>query len=299
MKIYRCLTLAILTLCGLAAQPALQAQAAPPKKHAQDFWKYIHLQQAFDGTGSTDPATFSFLNTTGGNNVGSADFALIYKPSLPSGHDTFSVSGEGKIASDKGAAEDAVRLRLTYNMYRPLGEDPTNLDPRFHGLQDTYTTFSLKHEANKGYTTQKLLMETVFTLTDSDLAMGGRHPVADKNNHLHLSSPIIWRPYFGVDAGDTLRTGDSTETSRTVLRLLFRLHVQLDFGNPDGIYLYVDNKAYALPLEHSGTGKNFLVAGLVIPIKKDISFELKYKVGKDSPDFQGIETFGGGIGIKF
>ena len=89
----------------------------------------------------------------------------------------------------------------------------------------------------------------------------------------------------------------------TVLRALVRAGVLVRINKVSDLIKYIDftaeNSWYYLPLENGGETHNLFLAGVSFNFSRTFSLDFKYKIGEDAPNFQRIETFEGGIGLKF
>lgn len=264
------------------------------------------ILEARDDPASQEAAEFSFLDASGEKSVFSVDFALwkdfteaksLIRPNGPRGSrllrslgfatGTPEVSVEGHLSSDDADSEDAWRFRASLALDGILSESGSYA-----------ALLSVKHESDRDFRTQKLMGELLFTPTLFRLGIGKAMPV---------TKGVLYRlrPFFGVDAGTTLRRGDSTERKDTVLRLLLRGKAELfltgvaqQLGLKD-IFFFVDDTLYHLPLEDTGGKHNLVVAGLEFRFNDYVSFGLTYKNGETSPDFERVKTFAGTVGVRF
>ncbi len=262
------------------------------------------LQRSDTGKEEKEPAQIAFLKTFGDETVYSASFFLGWTPpnsSCPIGPFRIEpqISIEGDLTSDESEAEDAWKFRLSTEW--DSGE--------ILGVDAIYAKVSAKYEADQDFDTQKILAETYLTPTCVPLAMGKGWPLndLDEEGHAKDNPPLqfLWRPYIGFDSGHTMKPGISAETEDTILRILLRLKITflLNFLKSwlglHEVTVYADNAFYLLPLEKTDDAHNYLASGVVFNFTENLSFDLTYKLGEDSPDFRRIETLGGAFGVKF
>lgn len=254
------------------------------------------LQRAVAGKGSTEGASFGFVSKAHEATVFSADFALIYEPERPCSARTCvatQISMEGHVASDEAAAQNAWRLRGRWRIDRGSTT----------GFRGTTTYVGAKFEASQDFTTQKVMGEAVLTYTDSRYGIGFLIPPRTATSRPALR--FRWRPFLGVDAGGTLRSGEGNEDKSTVLRIVPRARVELFFDalssalGVQHIDLNVDDTAYFLPLEDSRRGRNLLVGGLEIQFNEHVGVQFEYTNGEAAPEFERVNTLTGGLSVRF
>lgn len=287
---------------------ATQAVKAQTKPQTVFDWlnaNGLRFQRAFDGQpNAADPATVSFLSDLGKKStVYDANFALIYQPDFLATTlgDNAYLSGlasiEGALTSDNStAADDAWRFRLG------LDSDFLKHAGDKH-MVTVYTTLNAMYEADQAFRTRKITAELITT--PSWLVDKQANPIGLGWDLDVGVGKFQWRPYFGVDVGDTLQHGPSAETEDTVLRLIGRVTARLSFPGAakvlgvHDLYLSADDKVYGLPLETKETVHNYFVGGLRVEVSKAISLGVTYTVGADAPDFNYTRTVGAEFGVKF
>lgn len=251
------------------------------------------LQRAVEGPDAGKGAEFSFLRTLGKNTVYTADFALIYDHRFTQTARTsvgFQTSVEGKLTSDDSESEDAWRFRAGAVIDRQLKPGTLNL---------MYLALNGKFEGDQDFDTKKMSFEALFTPTLPKLAIGVSTP-------LDTASPFQfrWRPFLGLSAGRTIRSGTSEETKDSIFRLTPRVtaKLKLNFLNEklklNEVYLWLDNTFNYLPLE-SKTKRNFFTSGLEFEVTDNLGFGVTYKNGESAPKFIRINTLGATISIRF
>jgi hypothetical protein len=284
----------------------------PFKEFAKDF---SLRRSATDPDGKKQPATFSYAKTRGEAGSLSTEFALLGKGRSRVTESARTDGGltlkhrrvndavwslEARLDNSDEIDKNPVRLRLTRNLYtlrRAIPADP--LKTRFYA---SHTALSLKYETNQKFDTQKLTGEVLYTPTLGNI---GRFVPVPSLRFLTIRA----RPYLGLDFGRTLQRGDSAEEEATILRLLARVHadMQIDplsralFGSDDRIELFAEDSLRYLPLEDSDRTHNFFTSGLSFYFDeaKNTSFTLSFHVGKDSPEFKRDKSFTAGVGVKF
>jgi|GEM_PF-1297385 len=276
--------------------------------------KGFTLQRAFAGDDATEGAQFSFLRTFNKGTVYTTNFALIHNHDFAvratwAAATQFSV--EGALTSDESDAEDAWRFRggVIIDRGGRYGTEALIRDQVNRGLADQsklrslrgfYVSLAAKMEADQDFDTRKLAFEGLFVPTVAALNMG-----ATTNPDAASDVQFRWRPYFGIDAGHTFRSGDSSEQEKTILRLVPRvrpvlylnfLRNALGFKNT---YLYADNTFWFLPLEKGKRRHNFFTSGFNLDVTQNFGFGLTYKNGESAPKFKRVNTLGGVLTVRF
>lgn len=265
----------------------------------------LKVQRGLTGVDAGEAASYSLITSKENKAVYTSDFALIWRP--PGATTSagpfdlgFQTSIDGKLASDDKKSEDALRFRLTM----------TGDTERVGVFDQTYSSLSLKYETDGELQTKKLVAEYFFTPTVREWGMGKLWPVAglDPSTGQAKSQPwaqFLWRPYVGLDAGQTIERAESTETKSTVLRPVvrgratIRLNAVAEFLDLKEVSIFADNTLRFTPLESDKKSHNYLVAGIQFFLTEKTSLGLTYKEGEDAPKFQRIQTIGGSVGIRF
>lgn len=262
----------------------------------------LRLQRAVAGPDAGEGATFSFLTIVDEKTIFLADFALIWAgPKLVdrgSAHLGMQASVEGKLTSDEARAEDAWRFRASAVLDKSF-LDVRDLRRR-RLLDGLYLSVGAKYEADQGWHTRKILSEVLLTPSSRLLAIGFDQPPES-------SRPLqfVWRPLLAVEAGHTIRRRGGVEKESTLLRLVPRLRARttLNFMRRalalNDFYLFVDDTFHYLPLEEAAETHNLLVSGVEIEVSDNFGVSFTYKNGESAPEFERIETFGGGLSVRF
>jgi len=231
-----------------------------------------------------EAAALSFLKSAGSDSVFSADFALIWEQPNHAGSTLLGGSIEGSVASDREAAQNYLRVRLHGDSFGHWDDSTNGYHVKYGG----------KYETDQSARTQTLVAELWLTPTIKQIGIGRFISLA--------GMPARWRPSVAINAGRYLRGGEDGE--RTDLRIAPRARAEVYLTRaqrPKATtpFFYVDDFAYFLPLQSGGPVHNFLIVGLQFPFNDNVSLGFSYKVGRDAPEFQKIETIGGTLGLSF
>jgi hypothetical protein len=287
-------------LTGSAIALAVAFAGAPAKAGDDIFDKLVRhgfsLQNSFDAMDEGQPAGFSFLASENNASFYQADFALKQRPveAVP-----LFWSAEGHVAAAGTASQDAWRARLS------MIEDQ-NTRGIVHGINHS---LSLEAESDQYFDTNKFFLEYLATPSIPRWwigTAGGDIRALDEHGHRPKGNyRFRWRPFAGAAAGATANPGQSSETQRTLLRLIARVRAELflDFMSTaldmNETTLYVEDTYVYVPLETDSRSHQFLNVGLSFALGKDTSLSVEYKFGEDSPVFSRIKTLGVELGVKF
>ena len=283
-----------------STQPVLKAASNAPesfKTLAQtfDFFERrgLTLQRAVSGDDATEGAQFGFLRTINKKTLYTADFALIYNHRFQSTQRTafaFQTSVQGNLTSDESESEDALQFRAGAIIDRNLKRDTIN---------HLYISLAAKYEADQKFNVGKLISENMLTPTFPVLGIG--IPFGRSSDPVQFR----WRPFFYFDVGRSFKTGASSETQDTVLRLTPRVRTILTLNflrralNLNDTFIFTDDFFYFLPLEKKKNRHNMFTSGFVLQVTKDFGFGLTYKQGESAPKFRPVHSLGGVLTVRF
>lgn len=114
---------------------------------------------------------------------------------------------------------------------------------------------------------------------------------------------LIWRPYFGLDAGGQLASDGTIDPVDDILRLTGRITAGVSFDflqralGLKGVWLNADDTVYYLT--DSGQGFNYLTTQLNFDFTDYLGFAFTYENGEVAPTFQRTESFSGAFAVKF
>ena len=165
----------------------------------------------------------------------------------------------------------------------------------------SWWSFAGKLEADRDFDNQRLSFELMMTPTTSLPGNGILLPSVKANEDAPLR--LIWRPYFGIDAGKQIESDGSIDQVDDKLRGIGRLTagISLDslakaLGLPE-VGLNTDNTTNYLA--SSNDSYNYLDTQLVFKFNDNVGFSLKYVNGEKPPNFKDVEAFGGVFTVKF
>ncbi len=252
------------------------------------------------------PATFGYASSQkdGSDRSSSfqAEFAFVWEsPSvLPSGFaPRASLEAQLNSSGDK-KANDLVRARIGASKMLHGSSEGTGIE----------LTTNLKYETERKTGTKKGLIEVVATPIYGVLGTYWPGPPkpsqATQSLNYRVLPSIQIAPLlkFGAEIGKAFDTGTSTETGDTLVRYktIGRLDTEFNFlasalslRNVTG---YLEATYWRLPRE---TKKSHHLAktGLSFGLSDEISIDLSYSVGRDSPSFKFARSGIVGLGIKF
>jgi hypothetical protein len=226
---------------------------------------------------------------------------------------------------DAKDSEDAIRLRIGTEIDQFVSDPiPNNGVPELFGH---YWSVSGKYEADSDLDVEKLMIEVLWSPTIPELALGerqsldaiirtaqGRAAPAESDEVFRTGPEFRWRPILGLDfgrtldrpLGDTLAKEQALEREDTILRLSTRVRGSIFLPDVaraltiDDVEIFGDNVFYYLPLEdETDHTHNFLTAGVALYFSKSVSLNFTYKVGRDAPKFEEVESVGLALGLKF
>jgi hypothetical protein len=115
---------------------------------------------------------------------------------------------------------------------------------------------------------------------------------------------FAWQPAVGIELGKTFDVGSSSERSTTVwrqrvdLRLDARLNKLANLLRIPTVIVFLQSTYWHLPGEDADEF-TYSKAGSSFQITPELSLEMSYSVGHDSPNFRFSRSGIVGFGIKF
>jgi hypothetical protein len=278
------------------------------------FVKNFHLARSSADEDANTGAAFSLLKSNSDNRdadtpetLYSADFYMKYDlaKAADSRYSTLYAFAEGHISGKKTDAEDVWRFGIGSEGIFPLNHPG--------GVEGFYVKLDLELDADRDFRTQQIILDLSASPNIPTLAIGkiiswGERVAFQKpdgNADIKRETEFFWRPYVGVEGGQTIKGGNTNDVPDTVIRPYGSVDARLRF-NPfkvtqsiESIDLFVQDKLYVLANVDGTPTRNLFVGGIDVRINQTFGIQFAYTIGREEPEFKKVETLEVGFSIKF
>jgi hypothetical protein len=297
-----------------------------------NYFKGLTFQRSYIDKMVSEPPSFSFSEPQQSSTTSTytLDAALVYNAdlTLPNPNadpknpftDSFGLVGavDAHVSSDSSssASEHSLAGEAGLSWLRDWTPNNPSLDNSF----ESYMTLTGTYESSQSGETQKALAVYRFTPIywppGAELGTILYHDqLADKDNYDNAYITFVHEETLGFDGGGTTKgTTTGVENQTGVFRLVGEFHPKLTFNTSSifatatgigseigdrikSIDIYADDIVRYLAPEARGV--NFLSTGIDVNFNEDFGVTFYYKIGRDAPVFQKVESFNFGLTGSF
>lgn len=160
----------------------------------------------------------------------------------------------------------------------------------------SFTSFAAKYETDLNFETARAGLEALWTPTT-------RLPGNGQGVKLGKLGTLNWRTYAGFDVGGSVGDGRSSAFVEDNVWLIGRGTAKLRLDCLDGLTVFESISLFADDtvryLVDNEIAFNYLTSGINFQFNDYIGFQVDYRVGEDSPNFENVEVVTGSLSVKF